>query len=481
MVMKTANNMTAIDYIIFSVYFTVVLLVGFYFYKKNKTREDYFVGGRNMSAPHIGMSIVATDVGGGFSIGLGGLGFLMGISGSWLLFTGLVGAWLSAILVVPKIKAIDKKYGFLTFPDFLRKKYNGQVAMIAAVISGIGYLGFTAAQVLAGAKLAAGSVFARVTWMEPLDMALYLMAAVILIYTVLGGIKAVIYTDTIQWNILLGGLLFFGIPFAFHKVGGWDALVLNLPPDFFSLTNLSLAQFLNWFFTIVPIWFIAMTLYQRIYACRNEKEARRAFYIAGILEYPIMAFIGVSLGMMSRVFFPGVEAEMGMPMLLRDVLPVGVTGIVIAAYFSAIMSTADSCLIASSGNFVNDIIERHWLKNTSQKKLMRISQLVTLLVGILALTIATSFETVLEIILKAYSFMVAGLFIPTLVALFGKKQNAAAAIASMLGGGGLTLFLIFADWNMPLGLDASIYGIMISAFIYLLVSKNTIFRRTYVR
>ena len=120
---------------------------------------------------------------------------------------------------------------------------------------------------------------------------------------------------------------------------------------------------------------------------------------------------------------------MAMPMLLKDVLPVGITGIVIASYFSAIMSTADSCLIASSGNFVNDIIERFWLKNRSDQYIIRVSQIVTLIIGILTLLIASSFNTVLEIILHAYSFMVAGLFVPTLGAYFWKRSNPTAAFA----------------------------------------------------
>lgn len=266
-----------LDYFIFIVYFMLVLAVGFYFYRKNKTKEDYYVGGRNISAGHVGMSIVATDVGGGFSIGLGGLGFIMGLSGSWLLFTGLVGAWLAAVLIIPRIKKIDAKMGMLTYPDFLRWRYGDSVALAAAVISGIGYLGFTGAQILAGAKLASGSVFSNIDFINPLDLSLYVMAGIILIYTVLGGIKAVIYTDTIQWIVLLSGLFFFGVPFAFIEAGGWQGLQSSLPEQFFSLSNISFVQFLNWFFTIVPIWFIAMTLYQRIYACRNEKETRRAF------------------------------------------------------------------------------------------------------------------------------------------------------------------------------------------------------------
>ncbi len=465
--------MTVFDLSIFGIYFIIILAVGVYFFLKNEGKEEYYVGNRDMSAFHVGMSIVATDVGGGFSIGLGGLGFLMGLSGSWLLFTGLAGAWLAAVLVIPRIKKVDVKEGMLSFPDFLRFRYGGKVALTAAVVSGIGYLGFTGAQVLAGAKLAAGTVLSDITWMDPLHLGLYVMAGIIIFYTVLGGIKAVIYTDTIQWIVLLTGLLFFGVPFTLYKTGGFSNLAARLPAEFFTLTNISPVQFINWIFTIVPIWFVAMTLYQRIYACKNEKEARKAFYIAGLLEYPLMAFLGVFLGMCGRYFYPHVEAEMAMPMLVSSVLPIGITGIVIAAYFSAIMSTADSCLIASSGNFLNDIIERYWLKNKSDKFIIHASQLVTLIIGVTAVIIAGSFATVLDIILHAYAFMVAGLFVPTLGAYFWKRSTGTGALISMFLGGGTTLGLIISGKPFYWGLDASIPGIFISAVTFVLVSLLT--------
>ncbi|MBN1361223.1 MAG: hypothetical protein JW993_11550, partial [Sedimentisphaerales bacterium] len=244
--------MTWIDYVIFAAYFLGVLAIGFYFYRKNESREDYYVGGRRISASHVGMSIVATDVGGGFSIGLGGLGFAMGLSGSWLLFTGLVGAWSCAVLIVPRVKDLDIEHGLLTYPDFLRLRYGKHVAALAALISAVGYLGFTSAQVLAGAKLAAGSVFAHITWVDPLKLSLYLMAGVILVYTVLGGLKAVIYTDTLQWIILLVGLSLFGLPFAYREVGGWAGLSDTLPKAYFRLDNVSWVQIVNWFVTIIP-------------------------------------------------------------------------------------------------------------------------------------------------------------------------------------------------------------------------------------
>jgi solute:Na+ symporter, SSS family len=463
--------MHVIDYIIFGVYLLCILAVGLYFYKKNETRDDYYVGNRSIAASHIGISIVATDVGGGFSIGLGGLGFVMGVSGSWLLFSGLVGAWLAAVLIIPKVKKIDAKMGMLTFPDFLRYHYGAKVALAAALISGIGYLGFTSGQILAGAKLAAGTLLSDLPFeVDTMQFSLYIMTTVIVLYTVLGGLKAVIYTDTVQWIILFVGLLFFALPFSVIEAGGFDAIRAALPPEHFSLTNISWTTFINWMVTVIPIWFVGMTLYQRMYATRNEKEAKRAWYLAGILEYPLIAFLGVGLGMMGRVFFPEAQPELALPQLLKYSLPVGISGVVVAAYFSAIMSTADSCLIASSGNFVNDIIEKYFMKDASDKKVIRVSQFVTLIIGVVTLLIAAMFQNVLEIILHAYAFMVAGLFVPTLGAYFWKRSHPTAALWAMSLGGGATLLFIGLQQELPFGLDPSFYGILISLVVFVSLS-----------
>jgi solute:Na+ symporter, SSS family len=448
-----------------------VLGVGFYYFHKNKNTEDYYVGGRRMSPEHVGISIVATDVGGGFTIGLGGLGFLIGISGSWLLFTGLVGAWLTAVFLLPRIKKIDKEHKLMTYPDFLRCRYNEKVAVAAAVISGIGYMGFTGAQVLAGAKLASSTIITQpVLNIDPMIFALFVIGIIIIGYTVLGGLKAVIYTDTVQWIILLLGLILVAIPLAFRQVGGLAGLKQVLPSEFFSLTNVSITQIVNWFVTIIPIWFVGMTLYQRMFALKDLKDAKKAWYIAGVFEYPVMAFMGVILGMCARVLFPAAEPETGIPLIISHVLPVGLKGIVIAAYFSAIMSTADSCLMASSGNFLNDILERHFLKESSPKAIIRLSQLITLIIGVVAILLAAHFTMVLDAILYAYSFIVSGLFVPTLGAYFWKKSSSTGALYGMLSGGILTLFLIIMKINLPMGLDATLFGILLSAVTFIILS-----------
>lgn len=465
-----------IDLLIFLVYMIAMLGVGVYFLKKNKSTDDYYVGGRSMSAWHVGLSVVATDVGGGFSIGLGGLGFTMGLSGSWMLFTGLIGAWLSAVLLIPRLSSLPQFKTLMTFPQIFSIFYDKKTALLAGIISAIGYAGFTSSQLLAGAKLASAT-FEGLS----LQYALVIMGVIAVVYTVMGGLKAVIYTDTIQWGLLLSGLVFIGLPLGYLKVGGYTQIKELLPDEFLTLTNISWQDLVNWGVTIIPIWFVGMTLYQRIYACKNQKEAQKAWYIAGLFEWPVMAFMGVMLGMFARVgaeagmfaylgyeSAAGMDAETGLPMLLRTILPVGLMGLMMAAYFSAVLSTADSCLMASSGNLVTDIIGYN---GVDQKKFLRLSQILTFVIGVFALLLASVMQSVLELMLYSYAFMVSGLFVPVLAGLFIKKPNPNAAFWSMLCGGGTTISLILFVPDLPLGLDANIFGISLSLLVFVILNR----------
>jgi SSS family solute:Na+ symporter len=451
-----------VDFIILGVYFMGMLGVGVYFQRRQTGLDEYFVGGRTMSSGHIGLSVVATDVGGGFSIGLGGLGFVMGLSASWLLFTGLVGAWLAAVLLVPKVKSLGSVHLHRSFPDFLAHRFGEPTRLVAALVSAVGYAGFTGSQLLAGGKLASAAFELDLT------TAVLTMSVVIVVYTALGGLQAVVYTDTVQWGILFIGLIALGLPLGFSAVGGWAGIREALPPEYLSLSNVSALQLATWMVTIVPIWFVAMTLYQRIHASKDVVTARRAWFMAGLLEYPAMAFIGATLGMFARVLYPTADPEMGLPLLIRDVLPVGATGLVLAAYFAAIMSTADSCLIASIGNVVDDILGRHIAPASSERSLLVISRLLTLVVGLGSVAFALYVPRVIDSILLAYSFMVSGLLFPTLGALFWRRVSGTAAFWSIVCGGSLTVSLTVAE--IPAPLDPVFFGMGASGVVLVLLT-----------
>ncbi|MEQ9149269.1 MAG: sodium:solute symporter family protein, partial [Cytophagales bacterium] len=227
--------------------------------------------------------------------------------------------------------------------------------------------------------------------------------------------------------------------------------------------------------------FVGMTLYQRIYACKDEKTAKKAWFIAGVFEWPVMAFMGVVLGFFAKIAFqkgmftalgfpPGseIDAELGLPMFLRNILPIGLMGLMMSAYFSAIMSTADSCLMAASGNFITDIMGS--ISKKKKKNSIKFSQLITLVIGILAILLATMMQNVLELMLYSYAFMVSGLFVPVLGLLVLKKPNSLAALFAMIFGGITTLVLILSDIDLPWGLDENFFGISLSALIFIIIS-----------
>lgn len=219
-----------------------------------------------------------------------------------------------------------------------------------------------------------------------------------------------------------------------------------------------------------------MTLYQRIYAASSRKEAQKAWFVAGLFEYPVMAFLGVFLGLMAKVSIDhgvvpaeaavGIDSETAMPMMLKYILPTGALGIILAAYFSAILSTADSCLMASSGNFVRDIFKIKKSENT-----LKVSQIMTFVLGALALVLALFMPSVLDLMLLSYSFMVSGLLAPVIGFIFFKNPKPMAGLLSMASGAAVFAIFHFLKIELPYGFDPVVPGVIASIITLFIVQK----------
>ena len=146
-------------------------------------------------------------------------------------------------------------------------------------------------------------------------------------------------------------------------------------------------------------------------------------------------------------------------------------GLMLSVYFSAILSTADSCLMAASGNLLTDILARVTRVPQGTKGMLRLSQWLTLALGAVAILIAAMMENVLDLMLSSYAFMVSGLLVPLVAAVFGGRRNARAAIGAMLGGGFTTIALGKAPFVLPYGLDANVFGIAMAAIIFLSIDR----------
>ncbi len=161
---------------------------------------------------------------------------------------------------------------------------------------------------------------------------------------------------------------------------------------------------------------------------------------------------------------------MGLPLFLRSILPAGLMGLMMSAYFSAIMSTADSCLMAASGNVATDLIDRVVPISRDQKRHLRVVMILTFVLGAFALALASLMENVLRLMLHSYAFMVSGLLVPVLGGFFWRRGSSTGALGAMLAGGGVTLTLILADVRLPLGLDPNLFGTTASLVVFIVLS-----------
>jgi SSS family solute:Na+ symporter len=337
---------------------------------------------------------------------------------------------------------------------------------------GLAWFTFVGGQIIAGGKLL------QVTLAMDLTLAILLAGSVILAYTALGGLKAVIYTDVFQMVILLIGIVFIAVPIGLVEVGGWSGIKAHFEasPATASMVEwdaVGWKTILGWFFAIFPVWFISIAAMQRIVAARDEKTARRAFFLTGVpIEWPLFAIGSTLIGMIARMLIPELtDPELATPMIILELLPVGLAGVVIAAYIAAVMSTADSALIGPVAIFTNDIYRKHFRPQASSRSLVRVARAATIGLGVLAIAIAYLVPNVLDLILYAYTFGAAGLFFPMLGLLFWPRTTAKGAFWSMLAGGGCAV--VWAIVGEPYGFAASYAGWIVGLPALVIVSLMT--------
>lgn len=467
------NTLQGPDIAALAIYFAILIWIGIRVARGERDdegeSESFLAADRNMNLLQSTATTAATDLGGGFSIAMGGLGFTLGISGSWLIAISGLSVVMVSFLMVPKVKRWADSVKGLTTGDLFEARFDRRTGTVAAVVVGLAWFTFVGGQVIAGGKLL------QATMAMDLTLAILLSGSVILAYTALGGLKAVIYTDVFQMLVLLIGIVFIAVPIGLVKVGGWSGIEAHFSasPETAGLVDwgaVGWKQILGWFFAIFPVWFISIAAMQRIVAARDEKTARRAFLLTGVpIEWPLFAIGSTLIGLMARMLMPDLpDAELATPMIVLELLPVGLAGVVIAAYIAAVMSTADSALIGPVAIFTNDIYRKHLRPDADGRALVRVARIATIVLGVLAIAIAYLVPNVLDLILYAYTFGAAGLFFPMLGLLFWSGTTARGAFWSMLAGGGSAVAWAIA--GEPFGFAASYTGWVIGLPVLVIVS-----------
>ena len=469
------TSLHILDLIAIGIYFVILLWIGMRVARAERgddASESFLAADRDMNLVQTTSTTAATDLGGGFSIAMGGLGFTLGISGSWLIAISGLSVVMVSFLLVPKVKRWADRVKGLTTGDLFEARFDRRTGTVAAVVVGLAWFTFVGGQVIAGGKLL------QVTLSMDLTLAVLLSGSVILAYTVMGGLKAVIYTDVFQFVVLFIGVLFIAVPMGLIEVGGLSGITayFSASPDTVSMIQWDAVGWktaLGWFFAIFPVWFISIAAMQRIVSARDERTARWSFFLTGVpIEWPLFAVGTTLIGMMARMLMPDLEdAELATPMLILELLPAGLAGIVIAAYMAAVMSTADSALIGPVAIFTNDIWRKRIRPHASNRSLVRVARVATIVLGVLAIGIAYLVPNVLDLILYAYTFGAAGLFFPMLGLLFSRRTTAKGAFWSMLAGGASAV--AWSAAGEPHGFAASYAGWVIGLPVLVIVSLMT--------
>ena len=456
-----------ITLVAFGFYMIVMILIGVFYSRKTKNNEDYFLGGRNLGGWTAALSAQASDMSGWLLMGLPGAIYLSGTGEVWTAIGLLIGTILNWYLVSSRLRKYTIVSGnSLTIPSFFENRYRdklGVIKIVSAVIIAIFFAVYTASAFSSGAKLF------KTLFGDSIENAylvgLIIAAVVILIYTLLGGFKAVCTTDFIQGMLMLVAIL--AVPIIAYATMTWDsgfagALSKNgvsSPENYINLfktpegentSTISIISGLAWGLGYFGMPHIII----RFMAIKNEREVKKSRKIAiawVILSLAAACFVGFVARGYLNTRLDGNNSETAFIRLIQQMFSgnfalVFIGGIFLCGILAAIMSTADSQLLVTSSAISEDvykgIFKRKSAKDEStEKKALMIGRIAVLVIAVIAFVIALDpNSSVMKLVKDAWGGFGAAFGPVVLLALFWKRSNLAGAISGMITG---TVFVLF--------------------------------------
>ena len=440
----TQHQPTAWDYALIALYAVVVLWIGIRLATKHTSAEDYFLAGRKMIWPFIGVSLFASNISSTTLIGLAGDAYHTGIS----VFNY---EWSAAIVLVFfglfMLPAILKSRVF-TIPEFLEKRYDRRVRIYFSALT----LFLNIVVVTAGSLFAGGIVLKMVFPETDLGLIIACLAIVAGLYTIAGGLAAVIYTDFIQTILLLIGAVVISAA-AFTRVGGWAGMTEGIDHAQLSLIRPLDDPGVPWLGALlgIPIlgfyfWCGNQFMTQRVLSARSVDHGRWGMLLAGLLKLPVL-FIMVLPGTMAIHLYPDLpRPDLVYPTLMFDLLPTGLLGLVLAGFIAALMSQIDSTLNAASTLVTMDFI-RTRKPELSSRALMTTGRWVTGIFMVLAALWAPQIErfaSLFKYLQMVLSYTVPPIVVIYLIGAFWRGATARGAWHTVLFGtlAGAALFTV---------------------------------------
>lgn len=442
------GQLASIDYVIVVAYMIGVLLIGAWFARYVHSAGDFFLAGKALPFWAVSMSIVVSDIGATDMISGAGGTYRYGMAQANFDWIGsMPAAIIAAFIFIPYYW----RAGVYTIPEFLGRRYNRAVQLMQAVI----WLGFMLAML--AIMLWASAVFLGALMGWKVQTAIWITVFIVGIYTISGGLAAVVMTDVIQMLVMFigaGALLVLSL----WEVGGWNAMVDAIQAqgpetqDHFTLLLPHAADTpYPWTGIVFGLGIVLSSAYfvgnqavvQRALGARSEWDAKAGMIGAGFLKLfiPLLVFIP---GLAARVTHPDLaKPDEAVPILIRDLLPPGLTGLMFAAFFAALMSSVDSYLNSSTTVYISDIhnTAHRWLfgKPASERQALWLGRGMTAVFIVLAAILAPQlekFETIYVAIQTMFSLFQGPTLALLLLGILWPRATGWGALAGLILGVG---------------------------------------------
>ena len=452
------------------IYLLIMLGIGYYSSKKIKSNEDFVVAGRRLGPILLAGTLAATEIGGGSSLGVVEKSYgAWGLSASWYVIAMGI-AFIILSLFAPKLRKAEVK----TVPEYFRRRYGKTSGLITTLIMMIPLIGLTAIQFIASATVL--SIMLGINY----QLAVTIVAIIITIYAIMGGLWSVTLTDFVQVFLIVIGMAL-AIPFSLRLAGGMPNVVANVPEGTFNMfKGISPATIVSLVVMYIASFAVGQEAVSRFYAAKDEKAAVQGSIISAVINL-VFAFIPTILGIItlalvnmgkidSTILMQG-GARYALPHLAMNTMPAIVIGILFAGIISATMSSADSDLLGAGAIFGNEVYKVYINKDADNEQVMKVTKIVMAIIGLFAYLFAL-FNTgsIIKVLMFAFSLRAAGAFFPYIIGLYWDKASSAGTVASLVLGSAVLIFLEQTGAK-PLGLDPILWALPVSLISFVVFSK----------
>lgn len=464
----------------FVIYFLALLFAGIYFYKRTTSTSEYLLGGRSLNSWVTSLSAQASDMSGWLLLGLPGAAYLSGLEASWIAIGLAIGTYLNWKFVAKRLRQYTEIAGdSLTLSDFFENRFRDKKKVLR-LVSAIFILVFFVIYTSSG-FVASGKLFSTAFGL-PYFTALTIGVVVLVSYTFLGGFLAVCWTDFFQGMLMLVAILIVPL-MAVKLLGGPRAtidIVNTVNPELLNpftaadgspISALALISLLAWGLG----YFGQPHILVRFMAISSSSQIKKARIIA--MVWVILSLsAAVLVGLVGRVYLTtpliGTESEKVFMIMAQEMFPTILTGFLLAAILSAIMSTADSQLLVSASALSEDFYKAFLRPNASGKELLWVSRLTVVFVSIIAYVLAFNPESsILDLVAYAWAGFGA-VFGPTIIlSLFWKRMTGRGALAGMITGGIIVILWknlqggIFELYEIVPGFICSVIAIVVFSLL----------------